>query len=431
MATLSGIWTFNESVKMTGWANLADATKEYVNYTTYKDADNLLYNYIGFNLQHYGEYNNLQFLKTSITADMRYVWTKPSSATYGLGWIYDKSRIIDFGEVEQTVSDKFYAWFTANATMLDDTKLVAVEKVEAETGVLTGTAVVADRTDVSGNIVVDGITPSGGTMTLNFTVPKSDCYVVRMYFTHNGTRDFNYVVNGKTYLISVVGTSYYTVESIDFLMYLNEGSNSVLFKGGTTGYAPMFDSFEIFEISTNITKYLVRNNDTIYTVTDGALSEITGTLNADLFINSGVDAIPDGALLMTLSNPEVLCWTDAEKLPTLTATVKGIPQPQVIVSEEINLMDGSIKGIESVTIDCKGEPVFAVSFDKKASWIMHNGTDWVNVADELTGMTKAVFEAITTEQWQIKYEASSDMYIRCTLLDETQSLTSITLNFIN
>ena len=32
---------------------------------------------------------------------------------------------------------------------------------------------------------------------------------------------------------------------------------------------------------------------------------------------------------------------------------------------------------------------------------------------------------------QAQYEVSSDMYIRCTLLDETQSLTSITLNFIN
>ena len=184
-------------------------------------------------------------------------------------------------------------------------------------------------------------------------------------------------------------------------------------------------------VDLSITKYLVRNNDTIYTVTDGSLVEVSGEINSNLFIDKGVDAIPDGTLLMTLSNPEVLCWTDAETLPTLTATVKGIPQPQVIVSEEINLMDGSIKGIESVTIDCKGDPIFAVSFDKKATWIMYNGTDWVDVADELTGMTKAVFEAITTEQWQIKYEASSNMYIRCTLLDETQSLTSITLNFIN
>ena len=178
-------------------------------------------------------------------------------------------------------------------------------------------------------------------------------------------------------------------------------------------------------------KYLIRNNDIIYTVQNDALVEVVGDLNAQLFIDNGVDAIPDETLLMTLSNPEVLCWTDAEKLPTLTATVKGIPEPQVIVSEEINLMDDSIKGIESVTIDCKGEPVFAVSFDKKATWMMHNGTEWVAVSDGLTGMTKTEFEAITTDQWQPKYEASSDMYIRCTILDETQSITTINIDFIN
>lgn len=181
-----------------------------------------------------------------------------------------------------------------------------------------------------------------------------------------------------------------------------------------------------------MTKYLVRDNNTIYTVSGNALAEVTGELNAQLFQNSGVDAIPDGTLLMTLSNPEVLCWTDAETLPTLTATVQGIPpQPQVIVSEEINLMDGSIKGIESVAIDCKGEPVFAVSFDKKATWIIHNRTRWVAVSDELSGMTKAGLEAITTEQWQAPYETASDMYIRCTLFDETQSVTTVSISFVN
>lgn len=178
-------------------------------------------------------------------------------------------------------------------------------------------------------------------------------------------------------------------------------------------------------------KYLVRNNDIIYTVSDGALTEVTGILNAQLFQTYGVEEIPSGTLLITLSNPEVLCWIDGLTVPLLKATVQGIPQPQVIVSEEINLMDGSIKGIESVAIDCKGEPVFAVSFDKKATWIMHNGTEWVAVSDELSGMTKAEFEAITTEQWQPKYEASSDMYIRCTILDETQSITTLNIDFIN
>ena len=178
-------------------------------------------------------------------------------------------------------------------------------------------------------------------------------------------------------------------------------------------------------------KYLIRNNDTIYTVQNDSLVEVVGDLNAQLFIDNGVDAIPDGTLLMTLSNPEVLCWTDAETLPTLTATVKGIPEPQTIMSKEIDLMHSSIKGINGVTVDSKGDVLFAVSFDKKATWMMHNGTEFVEVSDKLAGMTKTEFEAITVEQWQPKYEASSDMYIRCILFDETQSITTVNVDFIN
>lgn len=178
-------------------------------------------------------------------------------------------------------------------------------------------------------------------------------------------------------------------------------------------------------------KYLIRANNTIYTVANDVLTSISGELNAQLFLDNGVNEIPSGTLLMTLSNPEVICWTDSDTVPTLTATVKGIPQPQTIISQEIELMDGSIKGINGVTIECKGEPIFAVSFDKKATWMMHNSTEWVTVSDELTGMTKEVFEAITMEQWQPKYEASSEMYVRCTLLDETQSITAVNICFIN
>ena len=178
-------------------------------------------------------------------------------------------------------------------------------------------------------------------------------------------------------------------------------------------------------------KYLIRANNTIYTVVNDVLTAISGDLNVQLFIDNGVDEIPSGTLLMTLSNPEVLCWTDYEKLPTLTATVKGIPNPQVVVTKEIDLMHSSIKGINGVTVDCKGNVLFAVSFDKKATWMMHNGTEFVEVSDKLAGMTKTEFEAITTDQWQPKYEASSEMYIRCAILDETQSITTVNIDFIN
>ena len=198
-----------------------------------------------------------------------------------------------------------------------------------------------------------------------------------------------------------------------------------------TNYISIVECVQLISKKPKKPKYLIRNNDIVYTVQNDALVEVVGDLNAQLFIDNGVDEIPSGTLLMTLSNPEVLCWTDSDKVPTLTATVKGIPEPQIVMSKEIDLMDGSIKGINGVTVDCKGDVLFAVSFDKKATWMMHNGTEFVEVSDKLAGMTKTEFEAITAEQWQPKYEASSDMYIRCILFDETQSITTVNIDFIN
>ena len=209
------------------------------------------------------------------------------------------------------------------------------------------------------------------------------------------------------------------------------GALSHTFATITSNVSGRISIVECVQLMPKKTKYLIRNNGIIYTVQNDSLVEVVGDLNAQLFIDNGVDTIPDGSLLMTLSNPEVLCWTDDEKLPTLTATVKGIPGPQIVMSKEIDLMHSSIKGINGVTVDCNGNVLFAVSFDKKATWLMHNGTEWVAVSDELSGMTKAEFEAITTEQWQPKYEASSDMYIRCTILDKTQSITALNIDFIN
>ena len=215
--------------------------------------------------------------------------------------------------------------------------------------------------------------------------------------------------------------------------WFDDGSGEVNHTFKTCNNTGSYDAIvECVQLIPKKPKYLIRNNDTIYTVSDGALTEVTGTLNAQLFQTYGVEEIPSGTLLITLNNPEVLCWIDELTVPLLKATVQGIPlQPQVIVSEEINLMDGSIKGISGVTVDCKGDVLFAVSFDKKATWMMYNGTEWVAVSDEVTGMTKTVFETVTTEQWQTQYETASDMYIRCILFDETQSITAVNVDFIN
>lgn len=178
-------------------------------------------------------------------------------------------------------------------------------------------------------------------------------------------------------------------------------------------------------------KYLVRDVSTIYTVTDGALVEVAGELNADLFIASGVDTIPDGALLLTLSEPEVLLWSDEDIGPSLTATVTGVPYPQTIISEKIYLTDDSITGIESAIATCDGELIVAVSFDDKQTWKAWNGNQWVTLSDDNAGMSKEVLESITFEQWNELYTGATGFYARVSLLDTTQSVEKIVFDFSN
>ena len=188
---------------------------------------------------------------------------------------------------------------------------------------------------------------------------------------------------------------------------------------------------DVIEVPFKI-KYLVRDNETIYTITDNTLVEVVGELNADLFINNGIDTIPKGDLIKNLTRPEVLCWTDKTEVQTLKATVKGVPKlPQCIISEKIDLMGSGIKGINSATVDCKGDVIFAISFDNKETWKFFNGTAWQVAETETNGMNKEQFEAITESQYQTEFEQASSLYIRATLQNAAQSLTSVKIDFIN
>ena len=180
-------------------------------------------------------------------------------------------------------------------------------------------------------------------------------------------------------------------------------------------------------------KYLIADENKLYTVVDGALLELATTdIVAQTFLDYGIEDIPDGALLVGLSNPEVLYWQDSEDdLPTLTATVTATPPPQTVISSRCDLSDATITGIENMLATCEGELICAVSFDDKATWKAHNGVEWVTLSDEYVGMSKETLEAITLEQWNELYLGASGMYIRIALTDATQVLTKIEVDFSN
>ena len=174
-------------------------------------------------------------------------------------------------------------------------------------------------------------------------------------------------------------------------------------------------------------KYLVKENDKIYTISEGTLTEVTGTINAELFMTYGVDTIPDGALLMTLSAPEVLCWTDAPAPCTLTATVQGVPTgAHTVTSDHIQVNHPSIYGISSVVATASDGATFLLSFDG-GEWMKYNNGTW-SVSD--IGMTAAELMAIPSTAWSSVINSAQYMQLKATL-EGVETVTQVVFNYDN
>jgi hypothetical protein len=274
------------------------------------------------------------------------------------------------------------------------------------------------QTDIEFIMLQDGV------LSLNYAVSSEDRY------------DWLYITIDGTDVIKKSGTVDWTDYTKELtagthtlsLKYTKDGSGSSGSDAGAIGYLTISGVASPYD-----TRYLIRSGITLYTVIDGALSELATTdIVAQTFLDYGIEDIPDGALLVGLNNPEVLYWQDSEEdLPTLTATVTATPPPQTVISSRCELSDTTITGIEKMLATCEGELICAVSVDDKATWKAHNGTEWVILSDEYAGMSKETIEAITLEQWNELYLGASGMYIRITLIDTTQVLTKIEVDFCN
>lgn len=212
--------------------------------------------------------------------------------------------------------------------------------------------------------------------------------------------------------------------------YTKDGSASTGHDAGAIGYIKFIGVKEPYD-----RKYLVRSNSVLYTLAQNELSVIdTDELTADVFLEYGLDFIPDvlPAYLLTLENPEVLFWQDSDKpLPSLSATLYATPPTQTITTDLIDMSDVTIKGIESVSVDCDGSPLIAVSFDGKNTWKAYDGTDWVTLTSDVLGMAKETIESIPVEQWAAIRGDVVEMYIRVVLSTTDQVVRQIYVAFIN
>jgi len=180
-------------------------------------------------------------------------------------------------------------------------------------------------------------------------------------------------------------------------------------------------------------KYLIRIGTTLYTVADGALSALTETdITASLFQTYGVDEIPDGSLLVDLTDPEVLYWHDStDELPDITITVKGTPPlPQMFTSEPMDLTHESIAGISHAAVDASEDVRFAISFDGGTTWKAFDSSAWFDTSDTAPGMLASTMNAITAEQWAEVVVLDSYM-VRFWLPNVTAYVASVVMHYIN
>ena len=250
---------------------------------------------------------------------------------------------------------------------------------------------------------------------------------------------------GKVYAVTKVCTKIYYYNSAQSNTVFNSKLSYITgtYRRPSTGVMPsnteanfMYPHVDIIigePIPSYDKKYLIRSNSTLYTITDGTLVALAETeITASLFQTYGVDDLPDGSLLVGLTDPEVLYWQDsADELPVLEMTVFGSPPvPQVVVTDAQDMSDVTILGIESVSIEASADVLWALSFDDGASWKAYDGTQWVSLEQENSGMTAETFQNIPLEAWA--EIVTSDAYrVRFVLMDTTSYVTSLVIHYLN
>ena len=117
----------------------------------------------------------------------------------------------------------------------------------------------------------------------------------------------------------------------------------------------------------------------------------------------------------------------------------ALPKPQSIISDRARIpyttkigYDTAI-GIESVSIDCEGDILFQISFTSKNSltmdWRYWDGEWKTPELTEIVGMSKDVFQSVTSEQWQELFDGADYITIKMILTEKNQKLNSLVLEF--
>lgn len=176
------------------------------------------------------------------------------------------------------------------------------------------------------------------------------------------------------------------------------------------------------------------------------------TLNAKLYQDFGINEadltaelagtiLNELLLLYPTATYKLLYWQDNTTYkPFVKAAITATPHIQEIITNGIIIIpddaeedyQAKIIGISSVEVTGEGDFLIAFSFNDDSSWKYWDGSVWQDASEEtVRGMTATVTATITEEQWYLLFKDCKKYYIKVTLLDETQSVENIKVNYVN
>ena len=150
--------------------------------------------------------------------------------------------------------------------------------------------------------------------------------------------------------------------------------------------------------------YLLRLEDTFYTITDGALEALELTeLSAVAFLEHGFEERPSAELLTPLANPQMYLWESGNESTPIKAVLKAYPYPQTLdcVADMSHI---TILGIKLLTAEYSGDVRVQYSVDDGA-----NFTEEIALADFLNTDRTVLWESLPE---------SRKLYLRFNLHDD-------------
>lgn len=154
-------------------------------------------------------------------------------------------------------------------------------------------------------------------------------------------------------------------------------------------------------------------------------------LTSDVFLEYGLEEMPDSELLMQIANPGFLYWQDNEEVDMLhfTLSAKALPFNQTVFTDDISMTDETIIGVEKVEADCDENILFGVSVDSGKTWLAYVNGRWGTLSEAQSGMSASAMADISTDAWQEIMTTGHYMF-RFTLM-EGSFLNSLVITYVN